>query len=71
MWYRFLTSALKELEKQVKTAEDKRLYDESVFGIEKPLPYLLAITNMLIHDIDSSNYSWQLFRKKCKRIQRP
>ncbi|WP_162150654.1 HsdM family class I SAM-dependent methyltransferase [Acholeplasma equifetale] len=50
----FLTSALKELEKQVKTAEDKRLYDESVFGIEKkPLPYLLAITNMLIHDIDS------------------
>lgn len=50
----FLTSALKELEKQVKTAEDKRLYDDSVFGIEKkPLPYLLAITNMLIHDIDS------------------
>ena len=50
----FLTSALKELEKQVKTAEDKRLYDESVFGIEKkPLPYLLAITNMLIHDIDT------------------
>ncbi|MDD3121814.1 MAG: N-6 DNA methylase, partial [Bacilli bacterium] len=50
----FLTSSLKELEKQVKTAEDKRLYDESVYGIEKkPLPYLLAITNMLIHDIDT------------------
>lgn len=50
----FLTSALKELEKQVKTAEDKRIYDESVYGIEKkPLPYLLAITNMLLHDIDS------------------
>ena len=50
----FLTSTLKELEKQVKTAEDKRLYDESVYGIEKkPLPYLLAITNMLIHDIDT------------------
>ena len=50
----FLTSALKELEKQVVTANDKRLYDESVFGIEKkPLPYLLAITNLLIHDIES------------------
>lgn len=50
----FLTSALKELEKQVKSAKDKRVYDESVYGIEKkPLPYLLAITNMLIHDIES------------------
>lgn len=50
----FLTSALKELEKQVKSANDKRTYDESVYGIEKkPLPYLLAITNMLIHDIES------------------
>ncbi len=50
----FLTSTLKELEKQVKTAEDKRLYDQSIYGVEKkPLPYLLAITNMLIHDIDS------------------
>jgi type I restriction enzyme M protein len=50
----FLTSALKELEKQVKTIEDREKYDNSVYGVEKkPLPYLLAITNMLIHDIDS------------------
>lgn len=50
----FLTSALKVLEEQVKTVEDREKYNQSVFGIEKkPLPYLLAITNMLIHDIDS------------------
>lgn len=50
----FLTSALKVLEDQVKTVEDREKYSQSVFGIEKkPLPYLLAITNMLIHDIDS------------------
>ncbi|MDX9692228.1 MAG: class I SAM-dependent DNA methyltransferase [Acholeplasmataceae bacterium] len=50
----FLTSALKVLENQVKTVEDRVKYNQSVFGIEKkPLPYLLAITNMLIHDIDS------------------
>ena len=50
----FLTSTLKELEKQVSTVEDRRLYNDSIYGIEKkPLPYLLAITNMLIHDVDS------------------
>ena len=50
----FLTSALNVLEEQVKTVEDREKYNQSVFGIEKkPLPYLLAITNMLIHDIDS------------------
>jgi len=49
----FLTSSLKVLEKQVSTVEDRIKYNESVYGIEKkPLPYLLGITNMLIHDID-------------------
>ncbi|HAU65897.1 MAG: restriction endonuclease subunit M [Lentisphaerae bacterium GWF2_44_16] len=50
----FLTSSLKVLEEQKKTVTDIDLYNQSVFGIEKkPLPYLLAITNMLLHDIDS------------------
>lgn len=49
----FLTSALTYLEKQVKTVEDKNKYDTSIYGIEKKsLPYLLCITNMLIHNID-------------------
>ncbi len=49
----FLTSALKYLEPQIKTVEDREKYNKSIFGIEKkPLPYLLSITNMLIHDVD-------------------
>ena len=49
----FLTSTLKHLEAQKKTVDDENLYNDSVFGIEKkPLPYLLCITNMLIHDVD-------------------
>jgi type I restriction enzyme M protein len=50
----FLTSTLHKLESQIKTIEDRQKYNTSVFGIEKkPLPYLLCITNLLIHDIDS------------------
>ncbi|NLG41419.1 MAG: SAM-dependent DNA methyltransferase [Chloroflexi bacterium] len=50
----FLTSTLKVLEPQIQTIEDRLLYNQSIFGIEKkPLPYLLSITNMLLHDIDN------------------
>lgn len=50
----FLTSALKILVDQKKDVKDIELYNNSIYGIEKkPLPYLLAITNMLIHDIES------------------
>ncbi|MDR1854557.1 MAG: type I restriction-modification system subunit M [Azoarcus sp.] len=49
----FLTSALKLLDAQVKTVEDKEQYSRSIYGIEKkPLPYLLCVTNMFLHDID-------------------
>lgn len=50
----FLTSTLKSLEPQINSVEDRQLYNKSIYGIEKkPLPYLLCITNMLLHDIDS------------------
>lgn len=50
----FLTSSLNYLINQVKTTEDRDLYNNSVFGIEKKaFPYLLAITNLLLHDIDN------------------
>lgn len=50
----FLTSTLNELETQIGNSLEKRkLYNQSIHGIEKKsLPYLLALTNMLIHDID-------------------
>ena len=52
----FLTSALNYLQKQVKITNDGRLYQQSVIGQEwKPLPYLLSITNLLLHDVEAPN----------------
>lgn len=52
----FLTSALKYLEPQIKNAEDRISYQNAVVGQEwKPLPYLLSITNLLLHDVEAPN----------------
>lgn len=49
----FITSWLKELKNQVKTTEDEQAYSNSIYGIEKKqFPYMLCITNMLLHDLD-------------------
>jgi type I restriction enzyme M protein len=49
----FLTSWLKALEKEVRTAEDREQYAQSIYGIEKKqFPYMLCVTNMLLHDIE-------------------
>lgn len=49
----FLTSWLKELSGKIKTVEDQEKYDNSIYGIEKKqFPYMLCITNMLLHGID-------------------
>lgn len=49
----FLTSSLKHLLLQVKNVTDKEVYCSCVYGIEKKaLPYLLCVTNLLLHDID-------------------
>lgn len=49
----FLTSWLKELAPKIKTTEDQAAYDASIYGIEKKqFPYMLCITNMLLHGID-------------------
>ena len=49
----FLTSWIKELEGSIKTVEDRKLFDSSIYGVEKKqFPYMLCITNMLLHGID-------------------
>lgn len=49
----FLTSWIGELKKQIKNTNDQQAFNESFYAIEKkPFPYLLCITNMLLHDID-------------------
>jgi len=50
----FITSWLKELEKKVVTADDKEQLHNSIYGMEKkPLPYMLAVTNMLLHEVNN------------------
>ena len=50
----FLISAINHMMDQVKTTEDMEKLQGGLYGIEKkPLPYLLATTNMILHDIDS------------------
>ena len=52
----FLTAALKYLEPQINNAEDRISYQNAVAGQEwKPLPYLLSITNLLLHDVEAPN----------------
>lgn len=49
----FLTSALNQLVPQIKTVEDRRQYNSALYGCEKKaLPFLLCVTNMLLHDLD-------------------
>jgi type I restriction enzyme M protein len=50
----FLVCALENIRKsEVKSVEDNAILQGSIFGVEKkPLPHLLAVTNMLLHGID-------------------
>lgn len=49
----FITSWLKELHQKVETVADEEVYSSSIYGIEKKqFPYMLAVTNMLLHDLD-------------------
>jgi eco57I restriction endonuclease len=53
----FITSWLKVLDKKVQeaqTTDAQKKYSESIYGIEKKqFPYMLCVTNMLLHDIEA------------------
>jgi type I restriction enzyme M protein len=49
----FLVNAIEHIRKQVNTAEEEKQLQHSIFGVEKkPLPHMLAITNLMMHRID-------------------
>ena len=49
----FITSWLKELQKQVVSTADAKKYSDSIYGIEKKqFPCMLCITNLLLHGLD-------------------
>ena len=50
----FITSWLNALDKKVQTAEDRDALNSSIYGIEKKqFPYMLCVTNLLLHGIDT------------------
>lgn len=49
----FIISWMKELQKQIKSTTDSKKYGSSIYGIEKKqFPYMLCITNLLLHGLD-------------------
>ncbi len=49
----FLTNTIEHLKEQVNNADDLKTLQESIHGVEKkPLPHMLALTNMMLHGID-------------------
>lgn len=49
----FITSWLKVLQRQVRSTADAQKYGDSIYGIEKKqFPYMLCITNLLLHGLD-------------------
>ena len=49
----FLTCAIEHLNHQIKKNEDRQLLQDTIHGVEKkPLPHMLALTNVMLHGID-------------------
>lgn len=49
----FLTNTIDYLKPQIKTAEDRKTLQGTMHGVEKkPLPHMLAMTNLMLHGID-------------------
>jgi len=52
----FLTCAIEHLKKQANTVDERNAIEDNIMGWEyKPLPYLLATTNLILHDIEVPN----------------
>lgn len=52
----YLTCAIEHLKKQAKNVDERKSIEQNITGWEyKPLPYLLATTNLILHDIEIPN----------------
>lgn len=55
----FLTCAIEHLKQQANNVEERQLIQQNVRGTEyKPLPYVLALTNLILHDIEVPNIQY-------------
>jgi type I restriction enzyme M protein len=56
----FLTSAIENIRSQdVKGVEDLKTLEATIHGIEfKPLPFMLCVTNLILHDVEVPNVDY-------------
>jgi type I restriction enzyme M protein len=56
----FLTSAIENIRKQdVKGVQDLKKLEQTIHGMEfKPLPFMLSVTNLILHDIEVPNIDY-------------
>lgn len=56
----YLTAAIEHIYQQVDSIEDRQTLQDNIIGWEyKPLPYLLATTNLILHDIEVPNITYR------------
>ena len=56
----YLTAVIENISKKVSSVEDLKTLQENIIGWEyKPLPYLLATTNLILHDVDVPNITYR------------
>jgi type I restriction enzyme M protein len=56
----YLTAAIEHLKVQANSVEDRESISKNIIGWEyKPLPYLLATTNLILHDMEVPNISFR------------
>jgi type I restriction enzyme M protein len=56
----YLTSAIEHLKKEANNVEERQAIQDNILGWEyKPLPYLLATTNLILHDIEVPNITFR------------
>lgn len=56
----YLTAAIESMTEKVENLEERKTLQENIIGWEyKPLPYLLATTNLILHDIEVPNITFR------------
>ncbi len=56
----YLTCAIEHLKKQAKNIEQRKTIQQTISGWEwKPLPYVLATTNLILHDVELPDITYR------------
>ncbi|WP_159887964.1 type I restriction-modification system subunit M [Paenibacillus puerhi] len=70
----YLTSTIEHFKKtgQIRSVEDNQILQDTIMGIEKkPMPHMLAVTNLILHDIDTPKIKHDNSLTKNVRDYRP